>query len=275
MTLGHIYVLQNIAFGPNVVKIGLTKRAPEVRAREIYKGATGVPMPFDIAVAYTVGDCKIAEKRIHKRLATYRLNNRREFFRISPAVAAHISLETCTQVNTELGLPPPKTLTFPPIDPAASIYGSVVDSVPDESDGKPIAWVNIGDLTESPLGTSILTPEQHDRARILDLSLSKVTGIAEKRWLDAFSQDENPERELRIWEHIAKAFLHIDGIDIAPDVLKEEAYQLLLQRSWSPTAEVLAKATLKYISHASAKRLLDAYGLKPKPIITRLGIRAE
>ena len=275
MTHGYIYVLQNKAFGPNVVKIGFTKRAPELRAREIYAGATGVPMPFDIAVAYTVANYNVAEKRIHKRLAAYRLNSRREFFRISPAVAALISLETCAQVNTELGLPAPQTLRFSPVDPAVSVYGTVVDAILDESDGKKIEWVNPADLAESPIGKSLLTPEQHDRAHILHLNLSKVTGIAEKRWFETFSQDEHPERELRIWEHIAKAFMYVDGIDIAPDALKKEAYHLLLQRSWSSTGDVLAKSTLKHISHASAKRLLDAYGLRPKPFLARRGIRAS
>lgn len=62
MNHGHLYVLQNPAFGEYVVKIGLTTREPDVRAKQIYVGATGVPTPFQVAFACSVGDCKSAEK---------------------------------------------------------------------------------------------------------------------------------------------------------------------------------------------------------------------
>ena len=269
MNPGYIYILQNKAYGPYVIKIGLSKRIPDVRAREIYAGATGVPLPFDIAIAFSVEDCKAAEKIIHKRLAAYRLNNRREFFRMSPSVASAIALETCSQVNASLGVQVSETLSFPPVDPAATIYGTVVDRIADESDGIPVEWIAPDRLSESAIGTSTLTPEELDRARILHMVLSKVTDITDQRWFDTFSQDENPVRELRIWEHIAKAYLCVEGIDLATDGLKKEAYHLLLQRSWSPTAEVLNGRTPQHMSYASAKRLLDGYGLKPKTFIIR------
>ncbi|MGM9489740.1 GIY-YIG nuclease family protein [Ideonella sp. YS5] len=269
MVPGHIYVLQNRAYGPYVVKIGLSKRSPDVRAREIYSGATGVPMPFDIAVAYTVGDCKLAEKLVHKRLRAYRLNGRREFFRLSPAVAGAIARETCASINAELGLLPPEQLNFPPAGGPTSLPGTVVDAEADASDGQPIHWLSLSLLRESPVGASTPTEEQIDRARILHMNLKKVTGIEDKAWLESFTRDEEPERELKIWEHIAMAFLTVDGIDIAPDGLKKEAYQLLLARSLSPTDKVLSSATLKHLSPATARSLLERYQLRPRPLVIR------
>jgi len=76
---GYIYVLQNDSHDPFVLKIGMTRHSPDKRAKEIYWGATGVPEYFDIAVAFSVGDCILAEKVIHQRLSTFRVNPRREF----------------------------------------------------------------------------------------------------------------------------------------------------------------------------------------------------
>lgn len=107
MIPGYIYNLQNPLYGTYVVKIGLTTREPDTRARELYIGSSGVPAPFEIAVAYSVGDCRAAEKLIHKRFSAFRLNGRREFFRLSSDVAAQVTLDTCAKINKELGLPSP------------------------------------------------------------------------------------------------------------------------------------------------------------------------
>lgn len=108
MTPGYIYVLQNELFGPYVVKIGLTTLEPDLRALQLYSGSSGVPTPFDIFTAYSVGDCKLAEKTIHKRLKAFRINGRREFFRSAPSVAASLAYETCAEINNRLGLTPPE-----------------------------------------------------------------------------------------------------------------------------------------------------------------------
>lgn len=95
MASGFLYVLQNKAFGANVLKIGLSTREPNIRAREIYRGSTGVPLPFDIAEAFSVADCKRAESLAHRRLRTYRLNLRREFFRVPLEIGTSVAFESC------------------------------------------------------------------------------------------------------------------------------------------------------------------------------------
>lgn len=275
MSLGYIYVLQNTAYGSSVVKIGLTTREPSIRAREIYAGSTGVPLPFDIAVAYSVADCKLAEKIIHRRLAVYRLNLRREFFRLSPSVAASVAYETCARINVELGTSPPKPFPFAGSASASGNVDSVTALEYEETEGRWIRLADLRKLSESPIGTSALTAEQLDRAQILNMILAKIYPIARKAWLEGFTRDQHPEREICIWEHIAKAYLTIDGINIAPDELKKEAFSLLLSRSMYSTAHVLEQAKLKHFTQSSAKRLLAAYELRPKPIVIRREPRAS
>ncbi|MFI9412297.1 DUF4041 domain-containing protein [Nocardia gamkensis] len=84
---GYVYVISNIgAFGPNVVKIGLTRRLePLDRVREL--GGASVPFPFDVHAIYFSDDAVTLENELHKEFATVRLNHanaRREFFFASP-----------------------------------------------------------------------------------------------------------------------------------------------------------------------------------------------
>jgi hypothetical protein len=79
MASGYVYVLINPSF-IDMVKIGKTSKEPITRAKEIYK--TGVPTPFTVAFELFLEDYAEIEKEIHKKLAEYRVNPNREFFRI-------------------------------------------------------------------------------------------------------------------------------------------------------------------------------------------------
>ncbi len=84
---GYVYVISNIgAFGPNVVKIGLTRRLePLDRVREL--GGASVPFPFDVHAVYFSDDAVTLENELHKEFGPKRLNHanpRREFFFATP-----------------------------------------------------------------------------------------------------------------------------------------------------------------------------------------------
>lgn len=79
MTSGFVYVLLNPSY-PDLVKIGLTERTSEERARELR--TSGVPTPFIVIYDELVSDCGAVEDAIHRRLAGYRVSDDREFFRI-------------------------------------------------------------------------------------------------------------------------------------------------------------------------------------------------
>lgn len=66
---------------PDLIKIGYTTRTAEDRAKELYEGALGVPKPFVIAHINDCEEPQELEAVVHKRLAEYRVNKNREFFR--------------------------------------------------------------------------------------------------------------------------------------------------------------------------------------------------
>jgi T5orf172 domain len=86
---GIIYVMRSPAHDPDIFKIGLTRREPEKRSREL-SSATGVALPFATLAHWEVGNCSAIEAEIHNRLAAYRINDRREFFRISLQVLVRV-----------------------------------------------------------------------------------------------------------------------------------------------------------------------------------------
>lgn len=83
----NVYVISNLgAFGPNVVKIGMTRRLePMDRVHEL--GDASVPFPFDVHALYFSDDAVTLETELHHAFAANRLNHvnaRREFFFATP-----------------------------------------------------------------------------------------------------------------------------------------------------------------------------------------------
>ena len=98
---GFVYILSNPVFKDDIFKIGHTTRSPSDRAWEIYQNATGVPAKFEVAYARQVANCEQAERRIHDFLKDVRINEHREFFRISLFQAKEVFEEVCIQVDLE------------------------------------------------------------------------------------------------------------------------------------------------------------------------------
>ena len=82
---GFVYIISNYgAFGENVFKIGVTRRAdPLERINEL--GNASVPFRFNVHAIIPSEEAFKLEHRIHQRLRKYRVNlvnNRKEFFKI-------------------------------------------------------------------------------------------------------------------------------------------------------------------------------------------------
>lgn len=83
---GYIYCFSNPSM-PNILKIGMTKRTPEIRLSEANASNTWrPPTPYKIEFAKKVKNPKEKESTLHILLEQYteRINSCREFFRVSP-----------------------------------------------------------------------------------------------------------------------------------------------------------------------------------------------
>ncbi|WP_431842819.1 DUF4041 domain-containing protein [Calidifontibacter indicus] len=84
---GYVYVISNVgAFGPEMVKIGMTRRLePTNRIREL--GDASVPFLYDTHALFFSEDAVTLENELHRAFAERRVNwvnSRREFFFATP-----------------------------------------------------------------------------------------------------------------------------------------------------------------------------------------------
>ena len=79
--VGYVYCMSNPLYD-GILKVGITERTPEERAKELY--STGVPLPFKVEFAKKVANPREKEILLHKLLEQYteRISSRREFFRV-------------------------------------------------------------------------------------------------------------------------------------------------------------------------------------------------
>ena len=85
-----VYILSNPTL-PNMLKIGYTKHEPETRAKQI-SASTGVALPYKVEWAFQCFNGEQLEQEVHQELASYRVNQNREFFDI-PLVEAQEAIE--------------------------------------------------------------------------------------------------------------------------------------------------------------------------------------
>ncbi len=90
---GFLYVISNPSM-PGLVKVGMTSKPPAERMKSLY--STSVPTPFEAEYFALCKDRIKSEAVAHQVLKSWRVNSRREFFRLAPEVA-------CAKVHYALG----------------------------------------------------------------------------------------------------------------------------------------------------------------------------
>ena len=87
----YIYFITNPYYDKNIIKIGWTRYDPLIRIKTL-SNPTGVPGDFNLEyiIKTSCGMGYNLEDKIHKYLEKYRINKRREFFRIDKEDLANI-----------------------------------------------------------------------------------------------------------------------------------------------------------------------------------------
>lgn len=97
---GYIYVMRSAAHDKDIFKIGLTRKSTEIRSDELSR-TTGSPDKFLVVQEWEVSDCIKAEKIIHQKLAQFRINPNREFFKAPYKIIVSIINSVIVQVESE------------------------------------------------------------------------------------------------------------------------------------------------------------------------------
>jgi hypothetical protein len=153
MQKGSVYVLVNSA-QPGAVKIGKTTKAPLARAAEL-SSSSGVLGHFEVFSSIECEDIDQLENLAHHALRNYRVQRNREFFNITPDIAASI-LRNCASLLESLqagqgGAAHQDDLER---DGAAEIRTEQSEKAPEESESGRYSYKLMGNRT-SPIGMTV------------------------------------------------------------------------------------------------------------------------
>jgi hypothetical protein len=95
---------------------------------------------------------------------------------------------------------------------------------------------------------------------------SEVDPTPLTKWISDFSRDQNPYREIKIWEDMAAPFERFTSKRELTDQAKKEAFQIILLRSGASEEETLKNLKIKELTDAEAKEILAGYSSEPAPI---------
>jgi hypothetical protein len=100
---------------------------------------------------------------------------------------------------------------------------------------------------------------QKERLEKIRLAVADAFPISQDDWEDGFRKDAAPEREIALWEHVAKFYAHFAGGRIpSPDARKELLGFLFACAEGYKTARE-AQSRLKHIEPQLADTILGCY----------------
>jgi hypothetical protein len=122
-----------------------------------------------------------------------------------------------------------------------------------------IQWIDLNKVEPGPIRRDKLTDEQMARIESLQKTFLEVNGQTVEQWADNFKRDLNPDRELAIWERMAKAYTaYCSRRDLDLDA-KKEVFKVVLLRSMASQEDVLQRLDLKIISRDDAIEIMKGF----------------
>lgn len=101
ITAGFVYAFSNESM-PGILKVGMSQRVPDLRAKDDDLNSTGVPTAYKVEYYAFFPDAFLAERTAHQRLSDWHVN--KEYFRLplDHAVSVIESIDDCQPLFTNL-----------------------------------------------------------------------------------------------------------------------------------------------------------------------------
>ena len=104
-----------------------------------------------------------------------------------------------------------------------------------------------------------ITAEQSLEIAQIHKSFADVDMLPLDEWLDGFRRDENPDREIAVWKHIAQVYTdYLNGRHVSPEY-KKEVFKLLVASSAMPRDHVPENTALKILSAKEIITIMDLF----------------
>lgn len=137
--------------------------------------------------------------------------------------------------------------------------GAVVQQNPGAGSLPKTEWIDPALIQLGPIRRESLTKEQEQRIRRIREIFTEVRPSPEEKWFDDFKRDADPDREIAIWERMARAYQQYCSKRQISREAKKEVFTLLLMRSAAPEEEVIKDSELRVLSIDDAKEAIRNY----------------
>lgn len=121
-------------------------------------------------------------------------------------------------------------------------------------------------ISQGPVVHTELSMEQVSRITRLQKTFADVDPTPLTKWIEDFSRDQNPDREIAIWEGMAtpyEKFLTNHTLTLQG---KKEAFQVVMLRSGTSAEETMSRVKLEFLTKDQAREILAGYQTNPEPI---------
>lgn len=142
---------------------------------------------------------------------------------------------------------------------AEPVSHSLTGIAPASDSNETVELVDFKKIQPAPTQPDQLSDEQRTRIKSLQKTFSEVDGQSVEQWNNSFRRDENPEREIKVWERLAKAYVKYCSRRRLPIETRKEIYKVLLLRSMSPPGYVLKELELKRLSESDAIEVMQGF----------------
>jgi hypothetical protein len=130
-----------------------------------------------------------------------------------------------------------------------------------------VEMMNVKDIQLGPVVHDTLSKEQLEKIAKIHSTLAEVNRASLEETITNFKRDQNPDREIQIWQNIASAYEMFIKKHASLDLVKkDEAFKLLLLRSMMPASDAIEAAKLKVLNKAEVTELLTYYNAEPEKI---------
>jgi hypothetical protein len=126
-------------------------------------------------------------------------------------------------------------------------------------ESKAAELAELASLKPGPINHQGLSPKQMERIYKLRDTFAEVERSPVEKWVDNFKRDANPDKELAVWERIAKGYTRYCSERLLSMEAKKDVFQLLLLRSMASEQEVLNHIKLKTLTVDEAKDAMKEF----------------
>lgn len=129
----------------------------------------------------------------------------------------------------------------------------------DKNQQPKIERVNPAELKPNSMQHEQLTEDQSQRIKKLHETFAEVDKSSMEMWFDNFKRDMNPDKEIAVWERIAKNYTNYTSQKETSPQLKEDVFQTLLMCSMSSDEETIKSLKLKILSQDEARKICKEF----------------